>query len=131
MSTYCTQAQIEVVYGVNNIAKWADIDNDANATTKANRITAAISYASEEIDDVLRTMGVRIPIVTASGSTPTTIVHIAAVLAGLWLYEGRGAEDYNRDGTIRHGHAWRRDWAYQYLDDLKSGKRAIDGTIGN
>jgi galactitol-specific phosphotransferase system IIB component len=130
-SSYCTQANIETVYGANNVAKWADIDNDANATTKSTRITYAIDVASEEIDDVLRTSPVRIPIVTAAGATPKTIEHIAAVLAGLWLYEGRGAEDYNRQGTIRHGHAWRRVWARRYLEDIASGKRALDDTIGN
>jgi hypothetical protein len=130
-SAYCAQADIEKVYGTTNVGKWADINNDANATTKSGRITEAIDVASEEIDDVLRLLDVRIPAVTAAGATPPTIKHLAAVLAGLWLYEARGAEDYNRNGTIRHGHAWRRDWADNYLNMIATGKRKLDMAIGN
>jgi hypothetical protein len=130
-SAYCTQANIETVYGATNVGRWADIDNDGDAGTKSTRITYAIDVASEEIDDVLRTMAVRVPVVTSAGATPKTIEHLAAVLAGLWLYEARGAEDYNRNGEIRHGHAWRREWVDQYLEDIKSGKRKLNDVIGN
>jgi hypothetical protein len=130
-SAYCAQTDIEKVYGANNVSKWADIDLDADAGTKSDRITEAIDVASEEIDDALRLLGVRIPAATAAGATPTTVRHLAAVLAGLWLYEARGAEDYNRDGTIRHGHAWRREWADNYLNMIVTGKRKLDMATGN
>jgi hypothetical protein len=130
-SDYTTEALMNIEYGANNISKWSDADNDGDAEKKAARIAHFIDVASDEIDDVLRTHGWRIPIVTAAGATPGTIQHIATVLAGLWLYELRGGEDYNRQGSPRHGHAWRRPWARRYLEDIVSGKRVLDDTIGN
>jgi phage gp36-like protein len=118
-------------FGTNNVNDWANIDNDSNATTISNRITQAIADASEEVDDFLRSLGYRIPIQTAAGTTPPTILRLTMELAGLWLYEARGAEDYNRQGGPRHGHAWRRDWVYGYMDDLKSGRRVLDAQLGN
>ncbi|MHC4370521.1 MAG: phage protein Gp36 family protein [Planctomycetota bacterium] len=130
-SDYCVQADMEKEYGTTNIDEWSDIDGDGDATKKANRITAMREVADEEIDDMLRLLGARIPAVTAAGTTPPTIKHLSAVLAGLWLYESSGAQDYNRNGSIRHGHAWRREWADDMLDRIATGKRRLDLVIGN
>lgn len=129
--TYCTQADIELEYGATNLAQWADIDNDGDATKKANRIAHAIAVASEEIEEVLRKMHFRLPAVQGSGSgIPTTINRLAAVMAGLWLYECRGAQDFSRDGTPLHGHWWRRQWADKYLEELRTGVRKLDAIEG-
>lgn len=130
-STYCTQADIELEYGATNVDEWADIDNDDNATTKAARIAEAIALAGEEIDEVLRMANFKLSAVAADGSgTPKTINRLARVIAGLWLYEGRGAQDYTRDGTPMHGHWWRRQWAENYLDEIRRGVRKLDAMAG-
>lgn len=131
MSTYCTKADMELEFGATNIADWANIDNDGNATTKSARITEAIAVASEEIDEVLRTTGYLVSSVQADGDgTPKAFNRLARVLAGLWLYESRGATDYARDGTPHHGHAWRRQWAHDYLERIRSGAIKIDALLG-
>jgi hypothetical protein len=90
---YCVKSDIVDIFGVKNIEKWADIDNDSNAVTIAARIARAIDVASDDIDDQLRQSSHLIPISTPAGTTPTAIVDIAAKLAGVWIYEARGTED--------------------------------------
>ncbi|MFQ5492319.1 MAG: phage protein Gp36 family protein [Phycisphaerae bacterium] len=128
---YCAQSDIELEFGATNVAKWADIDNDGDATTKSNRITEAIAIADEEIDEVLKNTAMKISLTQADGSgTPKTINRLARVIAGLWLYESRGAEAYTRDGTPQHGHYWRRAWVERYLEELRSGTRKLDALTG-
>ena len=50
---YITKAKVEAVYGVNNIAKWSNLDND-DAQANDARIDDAITYAEAYIDDKLR-----------------------------------------------------------------------------
>lgn len=128
MSTYTDEATIKLVYGVTSVDKWANLDNDANATKMTNRINRAISIASEEIDDILRSSPYKGPPYTkADGTTtPTIIAEIASVLAGLWLYESRGAIDVDEQGKPVHGHAFRRRWAYEKLHRIRKGDDTID-----
>jgi len=129
--SYCTQADIELEFGATNVGEWADIDNDANATTKSNRIAEAILVSDERVNEVLRMTSLRVAAIQADGAgTPKTINRLARVIAGLWLYEARGAVDYTRDGTPQHGHYWRRAWAEEYLEKIRSGVIQIDAITG-
>jgi len=129
--SYCVQSDIELEFGATNVGEWADIDNDASAPTKAARIAEAILVADEEIDEILRLTQFRLAATQADGSgTPKTINRLARVIAGLWLYEARGAVDYTRDGSPKHGHWWRREWADKYLEQLRSGERKLDALVG-
>lgn len=122
MSTYCTRSDIEDRFGVNNVADWADLDNDEDATKIANRITRSITWASAEIDDHAAVSNYTIPLADSGGSTPTTVEHLAAVLAGIWLYEARG--DADRDG--RHRFKYDKAWAYRTLREMRDGTRLLD-----
>lgn len=93
--SYIAQSDIEAIFGATNVAKWADMDNNANAGAIAARIAAAIAYAEDEIDLRLRGHAYIVPISGTSGSTPRSIVDAAARLAGVWLYESRGMADDN------------------------------------
>jgi hypothetical protein len=127
MSTYCAKADIEQVFGPTNVSKWADLDNDADGTKIASRITAAIAYASEAIDDVLRCTSYQTPVVTASEATPTTIKDLAAKLAGIWLYEARGSHDFDQNsGQPYHRYAWVKRECYRTLEDIRNGRRKLD-----
>jgi hypothetical protein len=127
MSTYCTTADINQVFGPTNVTKWADLDNDADAAKIASRITAAIAYASEAIDDVLRCTSYAIPVVNASDTTPITIKDLAAKLAGIWLYEARGYPDVDREsGQPVHRYAWMKKDCEQTLEEIRTGRRKLD-----
>jgi len=126
MSTYCTRADVEATFGVDNVSLYADLDNDADATKILARITLAISVASAEIDDMARGTHYAIPLVNASGSTPTSITNLASHLAGLWLYEARGGVDMDKQGNLIHRWQHLRNWADGFLRDLLNGTRKID-----
>ena len=127
MSTYCALADIEAAFGTENTTTWSDLDNDADATKKAARVAAAIAYASDAIDDVIRVANYTIPLANTAGTTPTTITNLAATLAGLWLYEARGTQEMNaRTGEPIHRLAFRREYAERTLDNLRTGTIKID-----
>ena len=52
-ATLPLRADVEQVFGVKNVAMWADVDNDANAGTITARITWAIAEAAREINSRL------------------------------------------------------------------------------
>lgn len=87
---YCTQAQIEGVFGARNVALWSNLDkvsvNDGVPAVVAQRITDAIAWADEQIDNRFRNSRYLIPLTPAA----VTVSDWAAKLAGVWLYRSRG-----------------------------------------
>lgn len=125
MSDYCVRADVEDIYGADNVSEWANLDNDGNATNITNRIAARITDASQEVDEYLNGTHYHIPLATFAGITPRSIKRITAMLVGVMLYEcGRGVEDM-RDGEPVHQLMWARQSVYQQLADIASGKRQI------
>lgn len=126
MSSYCDRDDIEAVFGVDNVELYADLDNDDDSGKITARIAQAISVASEEIDDLMRGLHYRLPLATAGGTTPTSIANLAAHLAGLWLYESRGAVDLDREGSPVHRLRYLREWTDRVINDIQSGRRKLD-----
>lgn len=123
---YCTQSDMEHAFGTNSIDSWADLDGDA--TKKATRITEAIAIADEEIDGVLRgtQFSNQLAIASAAGATPTLIKYISVVLAAVWLYDGQGCRDRDKDGRPFHNLEFRRQWARETLEKIRSGQIVLD-----
>lgn len=96
---YCTRTDVELVFGQTNVLKWADLDNSGNSSFITNRITTMIALAHEQTNDALRAGGYNVPILAP---IPTTLAYQVASLAGVLLYESRGAIDSeSEDGTHR------------------------------
>jgi hypothetical protein len=91
---YCSLTDIQNVFGISNITLWSNLDNTGN-TTDTTRVTAALAYADDEIDNFFRGGPYAVPLVLNSGSAPLTW---AAKLAGIWLYDSRGQLDTPLDG---------------------------------
>jgi hypothetical protein len=126
------QADIEKIFGASNVSGeggWADMDNDNDSTKIANRIAQAIQEADEIIDGRLRGTAYKIPLVTASGGTPTLVTLLSAALAGLWLYDPRGAIDVGDEG-VPHALSYWKGWAYGVLDQVTTGGCRLDALIG-
>lgn len=125
-SIYCTQDDLELVFGTNSIDAWADLDG--NATKKASRITEAIAQAGEEIDAVLRTTvySNQLPIADSGAATPRMIKNIAAVLAAVWLYDAQGCRDRDKDGRPFHNLEFKRQWALEKLEQIRSNQIKLD-----
>ena len=92
---YCQRSDVEDIFGVANVARWADLDNDQDATKIANRISRAIVWATAEMEDRLRNGPYQVPLT----GTSATVVDLCAKLAGVWLVrEPRHARLQCRDG---------------------------------
>ncbi len=121
LTDICTKADIEAIFGADNVAKWADKDEDQNTTKINTRIASAIDYATADFYDRLRGGVVTIPFT----SFDRTSVDLCSRLAGVWLYEAWGLED-SQDGVhllTRH-----RKHAYGELERIRTGVRRLDQT---
>lgn len=95
--TYADRDDIELQFGASNVLKWADIDNDADNASITDRIDWALDLADEEINTRLRMGPYAIPFTTV----PVKIKNMAAIWAGILLYEARGVPD-SEDGAGKH-----------------------------
>jgi hypothetical protein len=130
MATYCAQADIELVFGTPNVSGndgWADIEHDQSNIS--DRIDQAIAVASERIDDVLRLSPYGAGYTNASGTRSVTITDLAARLAGIWLYETKGAYDVDPQSRrpIHRFGFMKRD-AERRLREIREGLVRIDAT---
>ena len=130
MATYCVQADIEQRFGLTNVSAndgWADIDKDNDATKMEARIVLAIAVASERIDDVLRLSPYGPAFENAGGTQSVTITDLAATLAGIWLYECKGAYDVDPQSRRQiHRFAFRKRDAERRLREIREGYVKID-----
>jgi len=127
---YCEREDLESIFGAQNIAKWADLDSSEHTGAIENRIAHAIAIADAEIDSVLVMAPYRIPLADDPDSTPALIREVSATLAGVYLYEGRGAQAVSTEqGQPVHPYMFKRMWAMSVLNDLRTGKRRIAGII--
>lgn len=117
---YCTRTDVELVFGRNNVLKWADLDGDEDDDFIENRITTMIALAHEQTNDALRAGGYIVPV---ADPVPTSLSYQVAALAGVLLYESRGAIDSENDDGTHRLTPFRRRWA-AYIKDLL-GQRVI------
>lgn len=96
MANYTTQEQIELIFGTQNVKRWADLEGDANAETIGNRVTYACALSSAEMEDILRERRYQFPLTVS-----TTLSDLVAKMAGLHLHDARGVIDNeNNPDTI-------------------------------
>lgn len=92
---YPTRADVEAVFGLENVKKWADLDNDEDDGLIEARVQWACCEASAWLDDQLRAGPYEIPF---AAPYPRQVIGVAARVAGVKLYESRGVTDVNVDG---------------------------------
>lgn len=119
-SNYCTESEVDDLWGVGNVTTWSDLTNADSRDTA--RIARAIAWASDYIDDVFRTAQWNIPLANAASTTPNTIVQMCAQLAGWWLYNPRGTADFDpRTGNPGHRLSWAKVDADARLEEYRVG----------
>jgi len=120
---YCNRNDIELMFGRANVAQWSDLENTADSQLGFTRVSRAIEVAQETIDNSLRDGRYVIPF----GSPPIAIVNIAATLAGVWLYESRGIEDFDEDtGAATHKLSGHKRMAMHTLSEIRGVKQSLD-----
>lgn len=123
---YCVRADIETLFGVNNVTSWADLDNDQVAATITARITAAITTADDFIDSYLRDGPYDLPLANDADTVPILIRDVSARLAGANLYSARGVLDYNEQGEPEDRLQWHREQAMDNLQRIKKRTLNLD-----
>lgn len=120
--SYNTREDIEDVFGIENVTKWADLDNDADATKIADRIARSITYAAGKIDAYMRYTFYVVPLEPIGSELDPVIVDIASIYCGVWLYENRGIADYNpQTGAQQNRLAYNLDRANKSLASIRYG----------
>ena len=90
MGRYIEQSDIEDQFGIDTVKVWSDLENLGTVNTA--RITRAIAYAEDRIDDWFRGGRYAIPFVFKAGIS-ATLIDWASIYAGSKLYRGRGLRD--------------------------------------
>lgn len=85
MADYCTQDDIEKIFGERSVHRWADLDGDDDGYTIAARIAWASKLATEIVNARLQRCRYEVPFSTV----PTLIVNLTAMQAGILLHDGR------------------------------------------
>lgn len=119
--TYAKRQDVEDIFGALNVKKWADLDNEAHDEDIAARIGIALSKADDEVNDRLRGGPYVIPFTTA----PSTIVHLAALYTGVWLYSNRGVVDYDADDKAQDQLQHQRKEFDTKIRDILAGRRRL------
>lgn len=127
----CLRSDVELIYGVRNTAKYADIDNEGNATFISNRISTMIALADNMMRNALADGAYNMPEV--GDTIPPQLVYHTAALAGVLLYESRGAVEAE-DGTSDHIYSFHKQAVQKFISDVNSmrirltlaGKTGID-----
>jgi len=122
--TYISQGDVEDVFGVENVARWSNLDN-ASTEADAARIQAAIDYAEARVDDRFRPGRYRLPL-SGGGAAPRAVRDWTAKLAGVWLYESRGLHD---EGTTGHRLAALKADVEAEIDLYLSGQRRLAANL--
>lgn len=96
---YASYAGITRRYGIENVRKWSQLDSGVDAAD-ADNISAAIADADDWIDRALRRAGYAPP-VTDSISDYSALARAADEMAGVFLFDARGATtDKTREGQM-------------------------------
>lgn len=118
---YCARSDIEHFFGADNVAKWADLDNDQDETKIADRITKAITYAQAELDSRMMGGMYTVPFTTAH----PVITELTAKLAAIGLYGPHGLiETTSEEGIDKM--APHRKFVRMTIKEILSGQRNIN-----
>lgn len=121
-SQYCARSNVEDIYGVGNVAKWADLNNTGDATAIANRIASGIAWSTAYVNNRLRGGQYVLPLTVLDAE----VVDVAARLVGVWLISSRAAlADDAAEGQAAFMKA-QKEWADATLDAIRAGKIKLE-----
>ena len=119
----CSRADVENVFGAENVQKWADVDNCGDPTVIARRIDWSIAWATNELQDMLRDGPYVVDPLPATAAA--TWVPLAAMLAGWMLSNPRVGED-TVDPAVQRKNSWALKLVQQTVHQIKTGQRRIN-----
>ena len=126
MADYTDRTKVDTIFGSDNVDKWSDLDNDADATKITNRINDMLTQASREFDSDMREGPYDVDDFT---STEPLLEHYVGIKAGLLLYELRGTEDTDAEGGVEDRFSRHRNMYRSFVKALHTGIKRLDQTI--
>ena len=96
----CGRGDIEQIFGTVAVSTWADLNNNGDEAEIEARINYRIAMADNYIKSTLANGPWVMPV--EGDIIPITLAVNCAALAGVYLYEGRGVQDYNPSGHAQH-----------------------------
>jgi len=93
---YITQSDVESFFGIDNVAKWSQLDNDT-ADADTDRIQSGIDWAERKVN--ARFSGSKYVTPFSTSSVDKQLIRWMATFAGIWIYEGRGQQDDSEEGN--------------------------------
>jgi len=126
--TLCTREDIETIYGTINVSKWADMNNNGNATEIAAKIERAIVVNTDEFYSRIRMGPYLVPFADLESGEeyPPVIVDTVARMCGIWLYAARGFEDTDDKGKPVSRLSSHEKKCDQVISDLLNRRLSID-----
>ncbi len=119
---YIDQGDIEDVFGVDNVAVWSNLQNDSTSAD-TSRITTAIAYAEQEVNDRFRMSMYQVPFTESESGGLYPVKNWCAVLAGAWLFRSRLLRGQGGDGAALI--VGQRSAALNEMDEYLSGARQL------
>lgn len=119
---YCSRTDVEQVFGVSNVAKWADLDNDSDEDKITARVNYFICLATCALDDDLR--GGPYPVPWES-PYPRALVFACARLVGVLLYDARGFADMDANGNPMNKMGPHRKAVKDWVKRVRGGKTRV------
>ena len=114
MTPYCDRGDLETIFGVNNVARWADLDNDESELVISRRIEWACQWATEFVNSRLQYGHYAVPF----SPVPTLIRDLTAMYAGITLYDGRQVVSADENDKVSRQ---RKDFD-RYLRQIHKGQ---------
>jgi phage gp36-like protein len=125
MGVYISQSDIESVYGVENVARWSNLDNSTTLADAA-RIAASIAYAESYVQGRFRQSRYVLPF---SGGDMTLVRDWCAKIAGVWLYESRGLQGVGDGQESANAVRSQKTQVNADIDLVLRGSRTLDLTL--
>ncbi len=113
------RADIDDIFGANNVTKWADLDNDADAAKITARVARAITIAVAWFNGKMRHGPFTVPMLT----TDPIVVDVQARYAGVWLQSSRRANDSEEETNYRET---QRELCENTIREILAGRLHID-----
>ena len=121
---WTSRDEIEQMFGVTNVTKWADLENTQVAATITEQINWSVLEATDEVKELLP--GTAASFVTCA---PRPLRRAVTVLAAELLYEARGIDDTStEDGVHRLTQLANR--ARTYLRKVQAGAIRVKQDAG-
>ncbi len=119
--TWTSRKEIELLFGSDNIAQWADLNSTAVAVEITERIQWAVDNATDEARGRLINSPVKLSTLIEA---PLRLRMATSRLAGVLLYESRGVKDTAEDDG-KHKLVYHKKEANKFFAKVQAGQLRI------